>query len=783
MSLIDKDKLLYIYWSTGLWTDVVYDELINVEPVRSPFNKRKKKTRHFLRTRRWMKAKDIIIEDRDWEPFIISWWKITDVKEWEWRDVIMWVNNAETELILFRECIPCKYTEIYRWWFCKWQSDKIYIFDFVKWKPRYNYIDTTTWNLYHPSTECNWIQINEATSTSNISPSIWYFESEVVNSSSQYAWNTWTDWVQSWDYIYSYWSCNSDWFSPCNGFENNGVQPWVCWVVNRVWCIQWKKISVENLWSWFNPWVLDYTKYDDIKNYQSLFWSNAVLPSSFYTVPPQTAWYWVNFLVFPEYWPVIWVVSEWAFTTIHYVEELSQCFTSYSTALPSCNFKWCYWDIVNYVWRWWNNQNIFFDYNNNVALYSLPWSWGMYIEDTIPLKSWTKSATYFNNFALYFGERHIGAFYIDIGTNWYYSNGNIIRNNYWVRTNSDWRQQAYDEFMDNFFFIWSDKSLNILSLATNDWRIISKIDSAMDSRASPIYWELDRLEEWDDVYLQATDDQFRIFIKKNWNETNTSIQLRYYKNEKIWVKWTMCCWYVNFEYKWMYIWDAIYHLCWDKDCSNTPIKTEISRNIWEDEQQQNKVMLMNYKLLNFTDILFGKNTKLTTDTTKLYLTKHFWTIKSTLELWWFDSLPYFNIKNAIDNWEKVWISDCIKNKLSSCEYVKDYNRWNIKPTNEVDDWCECAYNDDKWDFCFEYDDKYFFLSDFVNVHIKHSWDKWYLFQYKLTSEDIIEFWWFIVWYWELPAVDSWDDCHTIKCDCSNKDTICCSPDTKYNSCS
>lgn len=818
--------LTIVYWGLIDNPHLVYSKFINVKPVKPPYSKTLRPNRFYLETRRgWRDRMSSIIvsiknDDCDelykirytWEQFNKDFfWTFTDVItlvetiDWDQVPFEYWMRISQDKLTLkiFKSQDWCHLMEIISDCFCPCGIERFVPINFLKWKPRSLFRDTAwdivaiNWSTY--DWDC-WIQTNytfleQRASLADIT-------STDVDWSSTY-WNFW-NWVnaiQPWDFMYTY---SIDKWCTTN---RSGI----CWQTNT---ITWlnpddnKKLMVSNYWNGFEPGQLDPAKRDDVNSYNNIYGTIEWLDDSYY-VPgrePQTEWYNMDYMVFPEYGETFAYQSCWWLKAYHYHNYTDNCNEAVVTNF--CNFEGCFTNSVLYTWRNWVAHLVSLSSIFSAITYSDWWnlaylsSWNI-----VPVRKNTLGMTSFQNYVVYFWKQHIWAFYIDLqqdvstGVNRYVAKWNIIRNNLWSWVNPDWKIEAYDEYDNSFYFLWSNKRLYALSIIPSEtWVLVSKLEDMTDNEWGKwIIWDLENIDESDYVYIQADDDNFRVFINSssnnNWVPNKTKI-LTYWKRYKFWTTDISCAAVVSKEVSWLcgkyLLWKEVYDRCGDFDVNEVPVEYMIQVHLWEDEAtriQWNHSF--NRKYLDYIKTQVGKTSRrvLWDSRLDIYWYKDWLQFKKTID-WLFDAEYLKTIEN-INKWQKAEVSLCMVQDLNDCEYFfeecksdttiqYDNELANIpRDSNELIKLCnwydyrtcynQCACPKEKKvdDHCFCIDDKKYHISPFVNLFTDIDM-KAEMYTIQLRWHDKISFWWFFIGIYNWASPMEVNDCNKRNCEwCTN----------------
>lgn len=314
----------------------------------------------------------------------------------------------------------------------------------------------------------------------------------------------------------------------CDIIKTNGSG--ICGQVNIALCIKTvtfggnsaELLQTQVPWLDFFPGTIDATAAPTIGTSAT---NNGVYPTTFYVDQPQTTGAGVSFSVFPEYGAVVVFPTAGGLIAINHVNAGAG--TSFSTYF--CQFDGCYNDYISYTSSSGDNHMIVYDRKKGAAILSRPNFLKGMVADVYPIGDVLGMAS-FRNYAVYFPEGKVGAFYItrDNAGN-QIAQGNIIRHNLGMWKNYDstyvqnpFRGEAFCEYDNSFFFLGDNKRLYSLSLTTNNGGYVDAQldDITLTGFGKPLYKELKKLrtaEEdpanvGDRVYMQADGDKFKVFV-------------------------------------------------------------------------------------------------------------------------------------------------------------------------------------------------------------------------------------------------------------------------------
>jgi len=719
------------YWPLIEWSAEFYSDMVNVDVVKPPYSPIKTTDRIFLQRRKWYVKKDFDVTTAH-DPIDITKWSIVDtVTQW-WFTYYLRVrsDHRQTALLIKDEDSPCTLRQMQTDCLCSTWFTWLVVTDFVKWVPR----QSTIW--WSPLLENNtkWILKNKQVISWSYAVLEWRLANRyVTNGTDTRNWN-WADFnsVMPWDYVYIY--------------DANNYVAW--WQVNRVlsYDATTQELIMEDPWNLY-PWVTDTT------------WS--------YISPPDLTYQYVKYGIFPDYWETV------AYNTCDWVKVFAYDDSATTdprdewvpSLLPVPSLTWsCYTGWISYTGQ--NGVNHFarYDWATGALLYTLPWiqkwvlSWFWYLASNI---IWLTS---FQNYWVYFGKDFIGAFYIVL-PDWsttFSLYWNKSRDNLWIRQNADGSWKAYTEYGNSLYFVWSNWHIYSLSIQpTQYWTLAFTTNDLTDDGFCKYiigdictYREWWPLRPWDDVYLQADDDDFKVFINhKTGNGPKTKI-LTYNKRYKLWTKHYTCCGKISWRDGDEYYGDSLYMQCWDVDCktywseeSGVLVEWLVRWYLGDDISwgDSNRIDSFSHKQLDRIKTQIGRNTKSTENTVlRIYSNRDLY--KPLFEVNWFEENPYVLSVTEIAAWATdITVPKCTIMKLKAWETFDNPCEWSafVYPETET---CECADIQPVWEHCICIEDKKYFLADFVNLHTNLNWMEWNMFIFELRFTDNVEFGWVMTQY-------------------------------------
>ncbi len=681
--MITKDKLKYYDARLAGNPNKYYHEIVNCEVVKPPHSRRLWHTDFFVNKRKWF------------VPLIT--WSIKAIQKWGFvSDMIsiyanyddeykttyaMWVNNAQTEIVILR--LPRKWMWedcddfwfVWSLWVAKYPTTpnwyhKFIRTEFVKWVPRQLFRDWIS-SLASEQISDTWVYINKDFS--------WLvdgqFRDESLSDTKQFSiWAAVTSWlpVKVWQYLFTYDNTNS-------------FVQWESGVPSQVWVVTWLTdewyINVRSAWS-------------------GMF-------------PEQTEWNNLRYKIFPHRWEVFLVdTSDWLHSFVHNNEDLQPLWYSTSSSyfvsqnnstITSVNQDW----FLVYWWTW--TKQFYRGVENSVFVWPDTVASPTFQQYTLVFKSdWLKVV----EFA-----------YDDSGDLQYKLNNTDL--NIWL-----FSKHSYDNYRSDFYFLWSNKRLYALSISpTTYWTYATQLKDMSEF----IKWDLENIWDNDIVYLQATEQNLKIFIvwdtRDNWLYTKTKILL-FNKDYQFRHKWETCSHVIIQKHQGQYYGDNIYNYCWyvDKQVNyETTYTQRIKLFFWENNTIIPDVNLRQQKLITEFMILVGKNSVVNEWSTHIDVDMHTNLAKPKFRISNLNDSCYFKLIDEVRNWtveappkdflqlvedNSNYINDCDKSWDSYSNLVPSELCWcpDIEP--HIDDYCVCL------------DDKKYYIAPISKMHISMIWEVW-----------------------------------------------------------
>jgi hypothetical protein len=731
------------YWNGMLsqWTANGYYSVVNfdiVAPTYSWYGQKQRNTSFYYKKRKWYN--DVLplaysIAYRDWDISDIVTLNDSTCSEWQCVNYIMLVNRRSGKMkILIQDCNDCEIIHDLCWtnWldvdFCDECFCDCQYDRFLK----TDFVKWTPRIVHEWSFPIYWVQENWANGT------VGYFYDSFFN------------WlipsIQVWDWIYVYGSPNRTWDAVC------GQARQVVWIERST-----------------NP-------SDPSKYILNAVWTNL----------PDNKWINWEYAVYPERWDVlVYPTCDWL-KTIHAIQWQRNLDThdvvenNIADVTTACSwFSWdtCiywvneYWRKINILWSKWYNIFWWLSYDKfNFSADNLNYVW----EDKL-------SQVVFRNFLVQFGKDNMNV--IVYNTDWvsfsYKLDGSL-----WI-----FSKTAFVTFQNSLYIIGSDKRMYAVDITSNwmNWYMLNLTDQSQQ-----IKWDLELLQEWDEVNMSADGKHLYIFINNKssiFNSSNTKTRiLKYYRDYNRWVTHDICCAVINRHTNWYFLWDSLFvqyinettAMYTPYDCigynPSAPwdwsyINAYIEAFIWENEDWQTQFTTLAYKQIKWLKILLWKG--IYTD----------WASKVVVDYWnhWykqqyvidkFEHIDRIDKNNKLRQWEEITPDECALELLAECTNVVRPCQWQPDANRE--------YQQGKWcrpeaittmDNCQCLDDVWFELSDVYNVfidlqHLKKS--ELYKIKIMSTGWDEMVFGWMVAWVdtfdiathdWEnLDVLNNGDDC-------------------------
>ena len=762
------------------WTDNGYSAIVNFDIVPVSYNHywaKHRPTSFYYKKRRaynpvyptrllkkWWEITDVVTINESWcddgecTEYMMAIhkrsWKMkvftSNCWEWELRD-LCWNSWLDEELWDLDECWDC---------FCECQYDKFILTDFVKWTPRHFDSNGT-------STRNTWVQANIANGTVGVFYDEWAWTSNDYNA------------VQIGDWVYVHWTPWWGWDAYCGqarqvvdkkGPDSLIDKPYL--LLNAPWLYLWAKSTQEQIdeddkISQYQSKLrvaIDEENVSDIEKYQSILNSLMSLKEDGLLTQVIQTWENAVYSIYPERWEVVMYATCSGLKTIHDINwqrdpTTHNVLENYvaDVTISCSSFKWdicTYWvDVFNNRLNILGNQwfNLSWEtWENKMSFRTLNYVW----EDKT-------AQTVFRNFLVQFGRENMSV---------------VVYNEAWdsfsYKLDSSmgiFSRTSFISYQNSLYFIGSDKRLYSADIGSNGngWYILNVTDQSAQIRG-----DLELLQEWDEVNMDADGTHMYIFINnkhdpRNSNNTKTRI-LKYFKDYNRWVYHDFCCGIIKHKRKNYFLWDTIYQqgqydFRWSgpsKDCGNNFVESYIEFYVWENEDWQTQFNTISFKELEWLKILLGRG--IYTDwSTKVVIDSQVHWYKQQYQVSTFEHIPRVDAHNKIRQWiTPNKPSDCALDVLAECSNVIRPCKW-MKPTDTI-----------IWlDNCVCYDDKAYELADTYNVfinlkHLKRS----DLYRIRIMSLwwDEMVFGWAVAWVEIYPIethdsddedlINNWDEC-------------------------
>lgn len=697
MTLTEEN--LQTYNGLFVWDiNKAYYDIINSDPVRSPYKNRKWWEITWFDKRHWYAKRTF-----NNGLFFKEWYDITDIVNiWDFLYYLS-INKWAWVLEIYRETIATwdLYLITTDSW-SAWMAESFVITNFVSGKPKQLYV-------WDSDVDANiGIQVNDP------STMLWSFKDESVSDwTNTWNYNSWEDSINPWDYIYVY-DISTNFVSWVSGIP---------WTVGRVWSINEDDVTIINVQSLWPNFSATQTEGNKCKYY-----------------------------VFPKIWEVILFATTSWIKCLHYddidvswdviITDVWQTDKWYSALVEHNWFITYYnqeWWVVSYWWVWTNQLNWFFSQyipiNKNV-INMASFSWYLLALSKNNITACTISPT----------ESPTWAAYVWIAQ--------TVMNKEWI-----WSKNSFDVSELWMFIVTSDKRFWALSLSA-PWAYYwnNNIEPKFTPMSEWIQWHLDLLEEWDEVSVSIRNDEIRIYINwdtpESWVLNKTKI-LIYDMTWKFWrthisynaiVKWWKHMSWIPWTIDNLFLWDTCYNYCWRRDSNcrwwEFYYDQEFSWFLWEMTEWS---IISIYKKLHYAKLLLWLNCSLHNATTTLQVDKYMYWYKPVYMIDNIESVRYINMINAINDWEDIEPSDCEVSLLEECSNYTNPCEWSWATDDEDACW-EDIYKED-YGICI--DSNKYFLSPFANIYVPlNLWmfSELFKFTFKATWEDRIHFGWNIIWY-------------------------------------
>lgn len=721
------------YWNGELVGNVnmIYRELINIDPDDVPYIKKASPTSFFWKTRKWY-VWNII------PPYLSEWTTYNNTTDIVKIDTT-WCGDGDCYYLYYqvnddgsryrvirRNCDDCEtMTLVQEWYRCQCDSDKFVeidypIWDVIKeWKWDQSIVDLVEYRF----TDTTFVPVAD-----------------------------WWD-VQVGDYIVFYESTDS-------------VNPWQCWIYRQINGVFDGYITLD---TWYEEWFANPEQTETID-----WWIGSH----------------VSYKIFRNIWPTAMRVGWMSLNVYHWqTNEVSiMCWSRWGCLLSVVKHN----NIINVLTQQWYNsyggiwENLLYFVGTNT--YQV-WtdktssiSFGSFLvvagrNSIIAMvfdENWQYSYAYdvwetsYPNFGIYSKNA------MSVFDNWLY----VIWNDKRLHSASiEWSWEKY--YLKLTPVDWIFHELDLLQ----DWD-----DASISSYQNKLYIFINGRFDVDDYMLNKT----KILIyNKDYKIRYTHIIPRWVINQ---CKYWLFLWDGLFQYVWdrdVYtLWTED-----DNYIHTSPIKAEIVFDIVNSENHDivnglgNRVSLMTYKKLNRMKMLLwpGKYT----DNTYIDIDTYTGWYKFTKRLVWFESNWIDNQNEYYDgNYENISVSPCFSEMLSKCDNMNNKCDWSHANTDVREElnspvchwsWTDVdiRYDSKKFDdYAICYNEKGYQLSPiqdiYINPQIKY---EAILFTIHIVSDnyDRINFGWAVVeydsypiWYKQKTSFDINPECCNVEKKCVNK---------------
>jgi hypothetical protein len=341
----------------------------------------------------------------------------------------------------------------------------------------------------------------------------------------------------------------------------------------------------------------------------------------------------------------------------------------------------------------------------------------------------------------------------------------------WLRS-----RDAFAQFKNSLYILWSNKRLYAASIS---WSWSTNVDPKLElqNMSEAIVWELDKLQKWDNVTINADERQLKIFINRDGSTKILIYESDYGFRHTHIIKDGSIIWFSE----WYYMWDWLYKYCWISDWPITNSKFYnqiISAIIWENEPNWMSLNSFQDKKLDFIKSWIGPSI-LNEWSSSIDIEVNRWSHKSKTSFNQWNKIEWVKHYNDIFAWVTTTPSECITYWLTSCELIenefagsinKDETFWWQSSLLKTDQ-CQCSQEfNEQSDFVDWYDSKAYYLSDYYNVFTStQELRPATLFKiiYNIGGWDRMWFNWFFAWVTPAAIEDySWDTEDILQSSCS-----------------
>lgn len=520
------------YWNWRFWPAIntVYAELFNVDPVDVPYSNLWRPTSYFLETRWSYRERR---ESRDWismnedEDFTITDCKLIyddDCEQTSWKLYCSYVNRHKTK----RKICYYKYDN---WQLTNWtpyrvldcnttkcNNNNLNVINYVKWWIPFWW--TQKLEFYEENQIVDWVTVE------------WFLGLEQFDKSETIYYNNYE--IHNFRDMFTYTPIKIGWYVFVNS-SGNGEYDGFCWQVRQILWVNelWTKLLLSSPWLWFK----------DIESWKSSRkWGN--IEVSFFKEWGETIWYsdatWLKLLSESDDWNLKWIticdywISMWAERNVVDINVYDN--------IPVILYSNWY---ISYGMEWYNK---FFlrDANNYVGkdkIWLISWRWILLILWKRNIDVWLRDEN--RNISIYTQSTNV----------WLY--------NQWCIWEYEW----------SIVFLSSENKPRLLSMKikATTWHNMLEYED--------IGWyiqsRLDKVREWDELYIDTYDNELKIFQQTKTvldNAYNDCTRIYFYnKKWKVWYE-HLTYSLIKGNYKNFYYWSWI--IAYTKYLNNWDIATE-----------------------------------------------------------------------------------------------------------------------------------------------------------------------------------------------------------------
>lgn len=687
-----KDRLQYADYRLAWNINEKYHDIVNCEIVKPPYSKRLWNSSFFLDKRKWFRraflnqCAECLNPPEAGNPFYDIYpdrnnWgggEFTDIINIDWKNYYMWVNNSHTIMRIYTIDDVINITGTWTTSCCFYQVwgdhcinedsyTKFIPINYVKWEPRFI-------NDLGDLESSTGIQVNEGT------PVDAKFRDAAIDGILPTSFLNTFGRPQVGDYLFAY------------GLSIANVTIWpneaagIPWQVGVITGVSWAEIDIRDPWVWF--------------------------------APGQELGTGIKYRIYPEWGEVFAIdtcdgIKVWTFDPGHLnpgpyggIDPFVPAgINSESSKFVGVN-SW----RINYL-----TEDGYLNYGGTGQQIFYRTS-----ADTVFVGTDVIAAPTFQQYTLLFTEDKLKVVRYTIN-----DDGSVT----YDLNNTDlniglYNKYSFDLYRSSFYFLGSNKRLYALTISPTTY---GTFQTQLEDMSALIKWELDNILDWDDVRIQSSEQDMKIFINSDYRGNgvyNKTKILIFDKDYQFWHKWEVCWGKINGQYKDQYVGDSVYHLCWDTDFYDCeleqwiPFEQRIQVILGENELGENNFNMWQAKKLLDPKFIVWHNTNMTNGNSYIDIDMITNCYKPKYRIGNPERICYIKLLNDIKSWalvkptaEAISLLNRCNNYTNPCEWSWD-SYTNLVPSDR----CGCPDERPKFaDYCVCIDDNKYFLAPYSKV--------------------------------------------------------------------